>query len=101
LTEYFFSDKIPSRKNQERRKNMAYQIKEGESQLCHCFQCNEQFMLEKGHEQNYYSSGMCPDCFDEAMKIAFMPDRELQIEKVINCLDKMLIVLNDINNKLK
>lgn len=43
-----------------------------------CFECKETFILKSDHLQNYYSSGLCPACWDKAMK----ESAEGEIEKL-------------------
>lgn len=33
-----------------------------------CFECKEKFILKADHLKNYNSSGLCPACWDKAMK---------------------------------
>lgn len=33
-----------------------------------CFECGGKFDLVEGHHNNYYSSGLCPKCWDKALE---------------------------------
>lgn len=80
---------------------MAYQLKEGESHVEHCFECKEAFELTPEHEQYYADSSLCPACYEKAMITLHGGDLEYYHTKMLESLDKIVADIKGINECIK
>jgi hypothetical protein len=69
----------------------------------HCFECKESFEVDNqsGYYKDFENSGLCPACFDKAMRVLHEDPAVVAIEesckRICASLDKIIDNINGIN----